>query len=435
MGRGHICNLGGESAVKRKAKAGFALAAFALLAACGESKPADSTPAASVADAAETAPAIASVTPVDYSHAGAWLCRPETEDACEQVATATSVSATGQLSKDRFAPAANPPIDCFYVYPTVSRDETGNSDIVAGPEEIEIARQQLARFGVACRLYAPMYRQVTLAALRRMLAGEDAGSNREMAYADVKAAWQRYLAVDNQGRGVVLIGHSQGAGLLTRLIAAEIDGKPAQERLVSALLLGAAVERPSVTSVGGSFRNIPLCASAESLQCAIAFSSFRAESPPPVDSLFGAAATEGMRAACVNPAELDGSGGVLKPMLPVGAILFDELAAPAPWTLDNTAIDTPFVTLPGMLTAQCVYQGGFSYLAVTVNADPADKRTDTIHGDTVIDGKVQPQWGLHLMDMNLAMGNLVDIVGKQGVEWRRRMTGATTLPPEFHKPE
>ena len=422
--------------MNRKAKAGFALAALALLlAACGESKPAAPAPAP-VTDTAEAAPALAPVTPVDYSHAGVWLCRPGVEDACEQVATTTSVSADGQLMKDRFAPAADPPIDCFYVYPTVSRDETGNSDTIAGPEEMEIARQQLARFGGVCRLYAPIYRQVTMAALDKMLAGEDAGSNREMAYADVKAAWERYLAVDNQGRGVVLIGHSQGAGLLTRLIAAEIDGKPAQERLVSALLLGASVERPSVTSVGGSFRNIPLCTNSESVGCAIAYSSFRADSPPPADSLFGAAATEGMRAACVNPAELDGSGGVLKPMLPVGAILFDELAAPGPWTTDNPAIETPFVSLPGMLTAACVEQGGFNYLAVTVHADPADKRTDGINGDVVAaDGKVQPQWGLHLMDMNLAMGNLVSLVGQQGEEWLRRMGVDRTLPPEFHKPD
>jgi hypothetical protein len=411
----------------------LALAASSLLAACGDNTPEAAAPAPAPVQTGEAAPAIDHVAPMDYAQAGAWLCRPELDDACEQAATATSIAADGRLTRDSFAPVRDPAIDCFYVYPTVSRDGTGNADTLAGSEEREIARQQVARFGSVCRIYAPMYRQVTLAALRKMLAGEDPASNREMAYADVKAAWERYLAFDNQGRGVVLIGHDQGAGLLTRLIAAEIEGKPAEERLVSAVLPGGGVEVSSTGSVGGSFRNIPLCRSADSTKCAIAWSSFRAGDSPQADSLFGKAQTDGMHVACVNPAELDGSGGALKPLLPVAPVLFDEVAAPAPWTADGAAIETPFVTLPGLLSAQCVDRGGFSYLAVTVNADPADARTDTINGDVVVDGKVQPQWGLHLIDMHLVMGNLVDIVRRQGEAWAKGQAGAATLPPEFHK--
>ena len=80
-------------------------------------------------------------------------------------------------------------------------------------------------------------------------------------------------------------------------------------------------------------------------------------------------------------------------------------------------------------------RGGFTYLEVRVNADPADARTDTINGDVVVGGKVQPQWGLHLIDMHLVMGNLVEIVKRQGAEWRKAQAGAAVLPPEFHKPE
>lgn len=421
--------------MNRSAEAIIALAALAALAGCGDSKPQVVVTAPAPADASEAAPAVDPVAPMDYAQVGAWLCRPDSQDACEQVATATRVAADGRLTKETFAPASDPPIDCFYVYPTVSRDPTGNSDTTAGPEEMEIARQQAARFGAVCKVYAPMYRQVTVASLRKMLAGEDPGSNREIAYADVKAAWERYLASDNQGRGVVLIGHDQGAGLLTRLIAAEIDGKPAEERLVSAVLPGAGVEISSSGSVGGSFRNVPLCRSADSTRCVIAWSAFRAGHAPPADSLFGKAQTEGLKVACANPAELDGSGGVLKPMLPVAPVLFDEVAQPAPWTADGVTIETPFVTLPGMLSAQCVDRGGFSYLEVAVNADPADARTDTINGDVVVGGTVQPQWGLHLIDMHLAMGNLVEIVRHQGEAWRQAQASATALPPEFHKPQ
>ncbi len=409
--------------------------ALSLLAACGESKEPVAAPAPAPVETGDAAPAVDPVAPMDYSQVGAWLCRPGLDDACRQVATATVIAADGTLTSDRFAAAGDPPIDCFYVYPTVSRDESGNSDTLVGLEEREIVRQQLARFGSACRLYAPVYRQVTLSSLRKLLAGEDPASNREMAYADVKAAWERYLASDNQGRGVVLIGHDQGAGLLTRLIAAEIDGKPAQAKLVSAVLPGGSVEISSTGSVGGSFTTIPLCRSADSTACAIAWSAFRADAPPPAESLFGKAQTQGLRVACVNPADLDGSDGVLKSLLPAGAVLFDELAPPAPWAAGGALVETPFVALPGLLSAQCVDRGGFSYLAVTVNADPADARTDSINGDVIVDGQVQPEWGLHLFDMHLAMGNLVEIVRRQGVAWLATQGTAAALPPEFHNPQ
>ncbi len=56
------------------------------------------------------------------------------------------------------------------------------------------------------------------------------------------AAWRDYLAHDNHGRGVVLIGHSQGAYVLKHLVKTVIDRSPAERRLlVSAILLGGQV--------------------------------------------------------------------------------------------------------------------------------------------------------------------------------------------------
>ncbi|HEX5006450.1 MAG TPA: DUF3089 domain-containing protein, partial [Hyphomonadaceae bacterium] len=150
------------------------LGALALLAACNGKQEATAPPAttAETGEAGDAGPALAPVTPVDYSSTSTWLCRPEIADACEQAATATSIAPDGALTKDAFAPDPMAAIDCFYVYPTVSNDTTPNSDTTPGVEELEVVRQQLARFGSVCRLYAPMYRQVTLPALRQMLAGE-----------------------------------------------------------------------------------------------------------------------------------------------------------------------------------------------------------------------------------------------------------------------
>jgi hypothetical protein len=53
-----------------------------------------------------------------------------------------------------------------------------------------------------------------------------------------------------------------------------------------------------------------------------------------------------------------------------------------------------------------------------VNADPADPRTDQIGGDVKIGDIVLKQWGLHLIDMNLAQGDLIALAVSQAKAWR-----------------
>src|SRR5215510_6315926 len=110
----------------------------------------------------------------DYSKAETWLCRPGRHDACDVDLTTTVISANGKLVREPWAANPKATIDCFYVYPTVSLDPTPNSDMAAGEEELSVVRVQAARFGSQCRVYAPLYRQVTLAALRSFLAGRSA---------------------------------------------------------------------------------------------------------------------------------------------------------------------------------------------------------------------------------------------------------------------
>src|SRR5205809_5287153 len=159
----------------------------------------------------------------DYSNPESWLCRPGRKDACAVDLSTTIVAANGKLTRESWAENPKAPIDCFYVYPTVSNDPTPNSDMVPGPEEKNVVRSQFARFGSQCRLYAPMYRQVTLTSLRASLGMTPTMPDRTLGPRDVLAAWNYYLEHDNQGRGVVLVGHSQGSGVLTQLIAANLD--------------------------------------------------------------------------------------------------------------------------------------------------------------------------------------------------------------------
>ena len=50
---------------------------------------------------------------------------------------------------------------------------------------------------------------------------------------------------------------------------------------------------------------------------------------------------------------------------------------------------------------------------MSVNADPADARTDQIPGDVYFRGNKLLDWGMHLADVNLAMGDLIRLVEAQ----------------------
>jgi hypothetical protein len=366
---------------------------------------------------AETPPAPARPAANDYTDPANWLCRPGRTDPCSADETATIVRADGSESVESWRADPDAPVDCFYVYPTVSTEPTPNSDMIPGPGELRVVQGQIERFASKCRVYAPMYRQVTLAALAAFMSERPVAADRALAYDDVRDAWNEYLAHDNRGRGVVLIGHSQGSLVLTALIQNEIEGKPVEKQIVSAILAGTSLQVPAGKDVGGDFKHMPLCRSATQTGCAVAFASFRANVPPPQDSRFAQGHAAGMAAACVNPAALAGGKGDLKAYLPSDRVGLSP-QAPVEWVKGMKNPATPFVTPPGLLGGECVSDAHGSYLAVTVNAERADPRTDDIIGDVVLGGQVQANWGLHLIDMNLVMGNLLDVVDSQSKAWR-----------------
>jgi hypothetical protein len=123
-------------------------------------------------------------------------------------------------------------------------------------------------------------------------------------------------------------------------------------------------------------------------------------------------AKEGNVVACTNPALLSGAKGELNAYLSSKRTVMGKSEDYA-WVTPAQAVDTPFVRVPGLLAAKCVNSDKSTYLAVTVKANPKDPRTDDIPGDLQVGGNVLPEWGLHLIDVNLGMGNLLDIVGKE----------------------
>jgi alpha-beta hydrolase superfamily lysophospholipase len=366
----------------------------------------------------QAAPPVPAEAAPAYANDSAWLCLPgRGEDPCGAPLPTTALNANGYGSVGRSRPAANPPVDCFYDYPTVSRDPQLSSDLQAGPEERSATQVQLARFHEQCRTFAPIYRQVTLAALSPAAPQAEVARAFATAYADVRAAFRQFIATRNRGRPFVLIGHSQGSIHLLRLIQEEIEGRPVAANMVSALLIGWNVEVPRGRDVGGSLRSTPLCRRPGQTGCVVTYVSFRHDAPPPaVGARFGRPSRAGMAVACTNPAALAGGSARLDSYWYAPS----QAAAGVKWSSQGTP-PTPFLRTEGLATGECVEEmDGTGYLAVRVNADLKDARTDDIPGDVVIGGQRVAGWGLHLADMPLAMGDLMAVVEAQIAAFRAR---------------
>jgi hypothetical protein len=354
-----------------------------------------------------------------------WLCRPGiSADPCESSEEATVELGNGSTSIEHAQPASNPPIDCFYVYPTVSSQLTVNANLEIGAEEKQVAIDQASRFSQQCKVYAPIYPQITVHALKEGGVSEGAS---ETAYLGVLVAFEEYLNRYSEGRGFVLIGHSQGALMLKQLIEERIDPNPAlRSRLVSAMLLGGNVLVPKGETVGGDFKNIPACESAGQTHCVLAYSSFLNEPPGDADfgrvssPLLGVATSEQIandEVLCVNPAlAVQGAGW--------GPLQRYESTTPIPGFGVAPSAPTPWVSMPGQYTGQCDRANGASWLQLNYvgpNGDPREQVAEVLG----------PEWGTHLNDVNIALGNLVDMAGLQSATYQAEPPPAETpVPPE-----
>jgi hypothetical protein len=360
---------------------------------------------------AVSAPAGASARSVRSTSGTVWLCRPgQPGDPCAFPRNATSVTGSGSTSAS-LAPTTHSAsrYDCFYVYPTVSTESGTNANLTVQPAETAAAFAQASRFSQVCNVWAPMYRQATSGALAKGEATNPAVI--AIAYGSLLAAWKDYLAQDNHGRPIVFIGHSQGAAMLIKLLRAQVDPSPRlRELMLSAIILGGNVQVPSGKTVGGSFKNIPTCRSASETACVIAYSSFG--STPPLNSFFarpgqgvslqsGQTSTTGQQVACVNPVTFSSTVGGLQPYFPTATA-----------KTKGVRVQTPWVTFPGLYTAQCLQSGGASWLQVSTNMAGDDPRPR-------VSATLGPTWGYHEDDVNLALGNLVVDVSQEEAAYHR----------------
>jgi len=345
-----------------------------------------------------------------------WLCKPGIpNNPCEPGFDTTLLSPTGQITGTQSVKADRKrKFDCFYVYPTVSDDKTTNSDLSIDPEERSIALYQAARYGLHCRVFAPMYRQVTLQGIFGTIPPEA----RAIAYGDVLAAWKTYLRKYNRGRGVVLIGHSQGTFVLRELVHQAIDPRKKVRRLlVSAILLGGNVTVPEGGTVGGDFKNIPACRRAKQFGCVMAFSTFNA--PVPADSRFGRPSTfvPDLPATgdvlCTNPAALRGGSALLTSIFPTAPF--------APGTTIGAATLAVGMTFPSGATTPWFKVQGYSGACDSSN-DADVLQISPVGGAPTLNAVPDATWGLHLVDANIALGNLTDDTAVEAKAWLRANT-------------
>ncbi|MGB8649338.1 MAG: DUF3089 domain-containing protein [Mycobacteriales bacterium] len=351
------------------------------------------TPSATPSAPPATAPVLRSVT-----HPTLWLCRPGLVDnPCEGGLDATVVTTTG-ATRHEAAPAAVTPVDCFYVYPTVSEAATTNAPLRVTAAEVRTVRAQAARFSSVCRVFAPVYRQLTVEALLRGRFGD--ASARALSHSDVVSAWHDYLN-HNPGRRFVLLGHSQGSFELLRLLQEEIDGDAGlRARLVSALLPGGNLKVPPGRDVGGDLQHVPLCRAPTQIGCVVAYNTYA--TTPGATALFGRPDTvRHLVAACTNPAALAGGAAVLSPYFPTPSLAAGSLSLPG-----ADRYRTGFVSYPGYVSAACHERGGAAWLQVTLLHHTEDPRPQ-------LPERLGPAWGLHLVDVNIALGDLVSLVRSQ----------------------
>ena len=360
---------------------------------------------------------LAAAGPATAAGDAVWLCRPGlAANPCAPSLSTTRVTTAGTVgSRIPVTKDAKPKVDCFYVYPTVSDQPGIQANRRIDPELRSIALYQAARYSQTCRVFAPVYRQITLAGLSAP--EKVTPAVRARAYGDVRDAWRQYLRRDNKGRGVVLIGHSQGTFMLRKLVAEEIDPKPARRKqLVSALLLGGNVLVKRGRDVGGDFDHVRACRSRTQLGCVVAFSVFNATPPDP--SRFGRPRsalgvgptdTRGLEVLCTNPAALGGGTGRVTAVFP---------SAPfAPGTTIGLATGLTGFPMPAVPTAFA--QADDAYAARCSRAGGANVLR--LSGAEALKVVPDATWGLHLADANIALGDLAALVRIQA---RRYVAGA-----------
>ncbi len=201
------------------------------------------------------------VPPVpDYSKDDSWLALPSRKDEADF---------TPQGVADNQATA---PVDVFFIHPTTyifpeSRGWNAPYNIDGAPRAMltdGVLRGQASAFNGCCRIFAPNYRQAVVYAF--MSQDRDGVLALDLAYQDVRAAFNYYLAHENNGRPFIIASHSQGSIHAERL-AYEIRNLNLTKRLVAVYSIGSSMPEEIVEE------GIPICDTPDQTGCILNYNS------------------------------------------------------------------------------------------------------------------------------------------------------------------
>ncbi len=184
----------------------------------------------------------------DYSNLNYWAAHPYKKDPSDSISKSLKNNDVADSS-----------VDIFFIHPTTytsTAKEFGNNAPVDNPDlnaktDYSTILYQASVFNQAGRVFSPRYRQANLQAYFPVTATDttEAIAAFELAYQDIKSAFTYYLAHNNNGRPIIIASHSQGTTHAKRLLKEFFDGKPLQNKLVAAYLVGIPVEKNWFTSI------------------------------------------------------------------------------------------------------------------------------------------------------------------------------------------
>jgi hypothetical protein len=254
----------------------------------------------------------------DYSLAANWVARP---DQAQSPAKAVPPG---------FTPAPRPAVDVFYVGPTTylqrARWNAPLADAQANERLVTVARHQASVFNGVGDIWMPRYRQATFGSF--LTTKPDGLQALNLAYGDVLAAFDVFIAQRPAARPFILAGHSQGSLHLLRLLKDRITGTPLKGQLVAAYVVGWPV---SIEADLPALPDIPMCQAPEATGCLLSWQSFGVPADTKaIRAAFDATpglsgkAKAGTRMVCVNPLRWWADGQAAAASANLGALPFAE---------------------------------------------------------------------------------------------------------------
>ncbi len=165
--------------------------------------------------------------------------------------------------------------DVFWLHPTSYTNQRGNEQWNGSINDPKLNKKtdqgsilyQASIFNGVGRIFAPRYRQ---AHLHAYMTADRASAKQafDLAYSDVKAAFEQYLTNWNGGRPIIIAAHSQGTQHAAQLLKDFFDGKPLQNRLVVAYIVGLPVRK-------NEFAYISVCENPNQTGCFCSWRTFQ----------------------------------------------------------------------------------------------------------------------------------------------------------------